>query len=378
MSFLEVERDTCDRFLPGLRGQLAEIPLLELERAGSPGIGLFRAAGGAGLVVPQVHHGSGATAVEAVRLTRALAACSPSLAIAATMHQFSVASLVALAESSGGFEWMLLEGVAVDGRLMASGFAEGNPGQGILVPTMKARRDGGRWLVSGAKRPCSLSRSMDLLTASIAMPGDDGGSRLGVALIPAASEGLRVEPFWGSWVLAGAESDAVILDDVELHPDLVVYPEIGLDGRLDDLQTIGFVWFELLVTACYLGVAAALVERALHRGRGPVTERAALATTLEGAALMLDGAARALDDGDGDGGQDALGRALVVRFAAADAIAHAVRGAVELLGGMAFVSSSEVGYLAAASHAIAFHPPSRTSVAAGLADWFAGRPLVLG
>ena len=376
MSFLDRERATCDRLLPGLTKQLAEIPLLELERPGSRGIELFRSAGGAGLVVPKVHHGSGATAVEAAHVTRALAACSPSLAIAATMHQFSVASLVALAESSSGFEWMLLEGVAVDGRLMASGFAEGNPGQGILTPTMRARRDGERWLVSGAKRPCSLSRSMDLLTASIAMPGDDGTSRLGVALIPAASEGLRVEPFWGSWVLAGAESDAVILDDVEVHPDLIVYPEIGLDGQLDNLQTIGFVWFELLVTACYLGVASALVERALQRGRGPVTERAALATTVEGAALMLDGAARALDEGDG--GQDALGRALVVRFAAADAIAHAVRGAVELLGGMAFVSSSEVAYLAAASHAIAFHPPSRTSVAAGLADWFAGRPLVIG
>jgi len=376
MSFLDLERDTCERLLPGLVKQLAEIPLLDLERPASPAIDLFRTAGGPGLVVPKAHKGLGATAVQAARVTRALAACSPSLAIATTMHQFSVASLVALAESSNGFEWMLLEGVAVDRRLMASGFAEGNPGQGILAPTMTARRDGANWRVSGAKRPCSLSRSMDLLTASVAMPAEDGGSRLGVALIPAESPGIRIEPFWQSWVLAGAESDAVVLDDVEVHPDLVVYPEIGLDGQLDSLQTVGFIWFELLVTACYLGVAAGLVERVLQRGRGPVTERAALATTIEGAALMLDGAARTLDDGEG--GEDALGRALVVRFAAADAIAGAVRTAVELLGGMAFVSSPEVAYLAAASHAIAFHPPSRTSAANGLAEWFAGRPLVIG
>ncbi|MEU2611675.1 acyl-CoA dehydrogenase family protein [Micromonospora sp. NPDC007271] len=375
MSFLDLERETCEALLPGLLKRLGEVPLMELERSGGPGIGLFRGAGGAGLLVPKSHQGLGATAVQAVRITRALAACSPSVAVGTTMHQFSVASLVALARSSTGFEWMLLEAAAVDGRLVASGFAEGSPGRGILTPTMTARRDGESWRVSGAKRPCSLSRSMDLLTASVAVPTDDGSTRLGVALIPAESPGIRVEPFWSSWVLAGAESDAVILDDVEVHPDLLVYPEIGLDGQLDDLQTIGFIWFELLVTACYLGVAAALVERVLKSGRGPATERAALATAIEGAALMLDGTARNLDDGDG--GNDALGRALVVRFAAADAIAGAVRGAVELLGGMAFVTSPEVAYLAAASHAIAFHPPSRASVAAEMADWFGGRPLVL-
>jgi alkylation response protein AidB-like acyl-CoA dehydrogenase len=218
---------------------------------------------------------------------------------------------------------------------------------------------------------------MDVLTASVAMPADeaDGATRLGIALIPAESPGITVEPFWASPILAGAESDAVILDDVEVHPDLIIYPQLGLDGELDDLQTLGFVWFELLVTACYLGVAASLVERVLHRGRGSAADRAALATAIEGAALMLDGVARGLDDGDG--GNDGLGRSLVVRFTVADIIGPTVRTAVELLGGMAFIESGEVAYLAGAAHAIAFHPPSRSSVAAGLAAWFAGSPLVI-
>ncbi len=375
MSLLDRERRTCEAFLPGLLARLGEIPLSDLEKPAGPGIDLFRAAGGAGLVVPKTHHGLGATALEAARVTRAIAACAPSLAVATTMHQFSVASLVALADSSKGFEWMLLEAVAVDRRLVASGFAEGNPRRGILSPTMTARRDGDNWRLSGAKRPCSLSRSMDLITASVAVPADDGGTRLGVALIPAASPGIRVEPFWRSWVLAGAESDAVLLEDVEVHPDLIIYPEIGLDGRLDDLQTVGFVWFELLVTACYLGMAAALVERALAAGRAPASDRAAMATAIEAATLMLDGVARCVDDGDGD--NDTLARTLVVRFAAADAIATSVRTAVELLGGMAFITSPDVAYLAAASSAIAFHPPSRASIAENLVDWFAGKPLIL-
>jgi alkylation response protein AidB-like acyl-CoA dehydrogenase len=378
-TLLETERDTLERFLPGLDKQLAEVPFTELEARGStasPGIELFRKAGGAGLVVPTVHKGLGATAVEAVRLTRALAARSPSLAIASTMHQFSVASVVALAQSSVGFEWMLLEGVAIDGRLMASGFAEGRAGQGILAPTMTARKDGDVWRVSGIKRPCSLSRSMDLLTASCALTDESGETRLGVAMIPAVSPGIRVEPFWSAPVLAGAESDAVILEDVEVHPDLIVYPDVGLDGQLDDLQTVGFVWFELLVTASYLGVAAALVERMLEAGRGTVEERAALATTIRSTAMLLDSVARGLDEGNG--GNDGLGQALMVRFSAIDAIGTAVRRAVEALGGIGFVTGPEVAYYAAASHAIAYHPPSRLSAAAAIVDWFTGRPLVIG
>lgn len=375
MRLLATERATCERYLPGLDGKLASIPLMELESPGNPAIGLYRTTGGAGLVIPTVHGGGGACAVDAARVTRAVAARSPSLAIATTMHQFSVASLVALAESSDGPEWMLLDGVARDQRLMASGFAEGRTSQGILAPTMKGVWDGKTWRVSGRKQPCSLSRSMDLLTASVELEDPEGSTRTAIALIPAASEGITVEPFWGSWVLAGAESDAVILDDVDVHPDLIVELEAGLHGELDDLQTLGLVWFELLVTACYLGVAANLVERVLVGERGATHERLGLAMAIEGAALTLDGAARNLDEGDG--GNDGLARALITRFTVADTVRSTVAKAVELLGGIAFVKSPEVAYLAAASHAIGFHPPSRHSSADALLGWFSGRPVVI-
>ena len=375
MKLLELERATLDHYLPGLDGKLAAIPLMELEQPGNPGIELYRTAGGAGLLIPTIHGGAGATAVDVVRLTRALAARTPSLAIATTMHQFSVASLVALAESSSGLEWMLLDGVARDQLLLASGFAEGRTSAGILAPTMTGMRDGAGWRISGRKQPCSLSRSMNLLTASVALKDADSADRTAIALIPATSPGITVKPFWGSWALAGAESDAVILDNVDVHPDLIVELEAGLDGGLDDLQTLGFVWFELLVTACYLGVAMSLAQRVLDDARGPVQERLGLAMAVEAAALQLDGVARNLDDGDG--GNDGLARSLITRFTIADTVRATVATAVELLGGMAFVRSSEVAYLAAASHAIGFHPPSRTSSGEALLGWFAGRPVVL-
>ena len=375
MRLLEQERAACERYLPGLDDQLSSVPFQELESPGSPGIELYRAAGGAGLLIPTVHGGAGASAVDAVRVTRAVASRSPSVAVATTMHQFSVASLVALAESSEGLEWMLLDGVARDRLLLSSGFAEGRTSQGILAPTMKGVWDGQTWRVSGRKQPCSLSRSMDLLTASVLFEDPDGGARTGIALIPAASPGMSVEPFWDSWVLAGAESDSVVLKEVEVHPDLVIELKAGHDGELDDLQTLGFIWFELLVTACYLGVATALVERVLVGERGLRTSEWDSAWPYTRPPRCSTEPLATLDDGEG--GNDGLARALITRFTVADTVRSTVSKAVELLGGMSFVKSSEIAYLAAASHAIGFHPPSRHSSVDTLLGWFDGRPVVI-
>src|SRR3954447_13826780 len=129
MKFLTRERATLEALLPGLDGELAAHPLLELEQPANGGLDAFRRAGGPALLVPKAHAGKGATALEAVRVQRAIGSRSPSLAVATTMHHFSVASLVELSVHSSGFEWLLLEGIARDGGLLASGFAEGRPGQ---------------------------------------------------------------------------------------------------------------------------------------------------------------------------------------------------------------------------------------------------------
>ena len=65
----------------------------------------------------------------------------------------------------------------------------------------------------------------------------------------------------------------------------------------------------------------------------------------------------------GETDNDTLAQMLFVRYAAQAAIARTTALAGELLGGMAFIRSPEVGYLLAAAAALAFHPPSRLSLA---------------
>ncbi|MFD6289670.1 acyl-CoA dehydrogenase [Streptomyces sp. NPDC060205] len=381
MRSMDHARETCEAFLPGLLDKLDDLPLAELEAPGSPALDHFRACGGPGLVIPTRYHGGGADPLQALAVVRAVGAHSPSLAVATTMHHFSVATLFTLADSvqRSGMEWALLEGIAEQGLLVASGFAEGRPGQGILAPTVRAEAVDGGYLVNGSKKPCSLSASMDLLTASVALPTKDaehggGGTELAVMLLPRATEGIGVHPFWRSWALAGAESDEVRLTDVFVDEQLLMRTAAAEPGRLDALQTTGFLWFELLIAASYSGAASALVERALVREHS-TSDRADLVMRLETANLLLEGVARMLRDGESD--DEALGRALVARFAAQDALGGAVRRAVEMLGGTAFIASSEVAYLAAVSHGLGFHPPSRASFAAPYLEHVAGSPLRL-
>ena len=49
---------------------------------------------------------------DAIHIQRAIGSRSPSLAVATTMHHFSVASLVELTATSNGFEWAMLDAIA--------------------------------------------------------------------------------------------------------------------------------------------------------------------------------------------------------------------------------------------------------------------------
>ncbi|MCI3935079.1 acyl-CoA dehydrogenase family protein [Streptomyces sp. AN091965] len=376
MRSLDTARAACERLHPGLIKALEELPLLERESPDSPVLDIFRTHGGAGLLVPSAYGGSGADALDAVRVTRALGASSPSLAAAATMHNFTAAMVFALTDRvipPTPEQQQLLARVAPEGLLLASGWAEGRTQQDILNPSVTATPVDGGFVLNGSKKPCSLSRSMSILTASVILPDEDGQPSLAVPLILADSPGITVHPFWDSPVLAGSQSNEVRLENVHVPEQLIIRGTPDDPSRLDDLQTATFVWFELLITSAYVGAASALTELVLERERGSVTDRADLGIRLESAVALTEGVARALRDGLS--GEDAVAAALTARFAIQKALAAVSDQAVELLGGIAFIKAPEIAYLSSALHPLAFHPPGRTSSSPHLVEYFDGGPL---
>lgn len=154
---------------------------------------------------------------------------------------------------------------------------------------------------------------------------------------------------------------------------MVVVTEVAGDSRLDPLQTAGFLWFELLITASYLGVISSLVERTLRRTEIGAAERAAAAVSVQAAMIGVEGVAR--NAAEDSAWPRLLPETLILRYAAQDIIGRTAQRCVEALGGMSFVGSGEAAYLAAASAGLAFHPPSRSRMADQLCEVFAGGPL---
>jgi alkylation response protein AidB-like acyl-CoA dehydrogenase len=374
MTLLRTERDTLERYLPGLDKYLRDTPLFELEKPGAGALETFRELGGPALLIPAEYEGKGASLLDAVRIQRAVGSRSPSLAVATTMHHFSVASLVELTAAGNGFEWAMLMAIAENSWLLSSGFAEGKPGQHILAPTMRAVPTDGGIVVSGTKKPCSLTWSMNLMSASVAVAGAHGeAGRTAVVLIPADTQGIERARFWRSTALAAAESDQVTLNEVFVPDTLIFYPQDT--ESMDPVQARGFVWFELLVSASYLGAATNLAERVIERGRGSEVDRAGFAIELESSAAALEHvAATAAGTDDNDA---LLARALYVRYATERTIERVVMSATAAAGGMAFIESPDIAYLLAATRALAFHPPSREAAAAPLVRYLSGGPLML-
>jgi len=188
-----------------------------------------------------------------------------------------------------------------------------------------------------------------------------------------AAPGIEVKRFRDPWVLAGSETNEVILTRVEVPYEYISY--FGRTEKLNIAISKAFLWFELFVSACYLGAASALVEWVLAGKKGCAVERMSLAIEVEGAMAALEGVAHLLMLGCKDAA--AVAKSLFVRYSVQRSIERATAQAAELLGGMAFLASSDVPGLFAASRALAFHPPSRLSMAPLLDDYLMGQPLVM-
>src|SRR6516162_9378871 len=107
-----------------------------MEQRGNPSIIAFRNLGGPGLLIPTQFGGRGASPLDAVHAQRAIACRAPSLAIATTMHHFTLASLMEIDPDDPGLERELLESVARKNLYVGSGFAEGQAGISIQTSAL--------------------------------------------------------------------------------------------------------------------------------------------------------------------------------------------------------------------------------------------------
>ena len=363
---LSKEREVLERVMPGLDARLAACPLQQLEGAESPVLAWFKAAGGAGMLIPRALGGHELRALEVLRVQRALGSRSPSLALATNMHTCTVAAIPPCEATQD-----LLQMIARDRLLVASGFAEGRPATSIQSPGIEVRVKADGLVLNGSKKPCSLARSMDLFTASVLVPQEDGRRRFALVTVPAHLDGIERLPFAEPGFLDAAENQEVRLREVSVPHEYVSY--FGEELTLTQELSAAFLWFEIFVSASYLGAASALVERLYQLQRGTAAVRAQLAGQLQATMLSLEAVAWRIDSGERDA--HAVVSALAARYEAQRVIAQVAADAAEQLGGMQYLVSPDVQYLLRVCRALAFHPPGRWVMDEPLDSYFKGQEL---
>ncbi|WP_078394728.1 acyl-CoA dehydrogenase family protein [Shouchella patagoniensis] len=350
--FLEKERQVFKQYFPNVDENLEQASLWEREMNSDGMIQLAKEFGVTSLMIPKEYGGKGANALDGIYIQRWIGSKSPSLAVSLMMHQFSVASLIEAAKRQPSLQVVLKE-IASNNLLLASAFAEGIENN-LYTPLVTARETEGGIVVNGTKKPCTNSRTMDLLTASVSLANGE----LAVITIPADTEGIRVNDFWDHWILKGTHTEEVVLENVFV-PNECIY-KAGPAESVDSTITNGLLWFELFMIATYIGVTSALVEKVNQATNVPLEKVFDLMSEMEGTVSALEGLAFKFESQQYE--ESILQETLFVRNHIDRTLERVSTQATKVLGGLNYLTSKETSYLLLTCQLISFHPPSKKEV----------------
>lgn len=368
--FLKEERALAFEWMPALVSALESSSLMQLERGESTHLAtLFRTVGQPGLSIAKALGGEGVSAIDLARMHTWVGAHCPSLAVMMTMHHHTVAGMMAASRFFPDIQG-LLSVVARDNLLVASGFAEGRAHANILESTLSVEKTAAGYVVNGSKKPCTMTHHFDAITFGVNYVDPQGQTHIGIGMGLANDPNIQRRKFWSVPHLQAADSHEVIFNNLVV-PESMMYFSKTVDNQLDDRQQgtgehLFAIWFQLLASASYLGMASALASRALSANKGSQDDRAMLLIDLQGATMAVRGLAVSIDQNRFLRAD--LARAQATRFAVQEAINRISTRAFEILGGMAFMSSEEVAYLLVATRVLAFHPTSRLASAPFLCE----------
>ncbi|MFB4309475.1 acyl-CoA dehydrogenase family protein [Actinomadura sp. GTD37] len=299
--------------------------------AGDNARDLWRALGGIGALGAGIsaEHGGAGAGVEA------LAAVAESVARAGVPLMLVALSPAVCATIIDGFgspaqkaEW--LPGLADGSRILGFAITEPDAGSNTHNIRMRARRDGGAWVLSGQKYYVSHVDNADALLTVARV--DDG---LKVFIVPTGAPGLAKSPIKVE-ILSPERQYSVFYDDVRVDSSALVGPDAGMAVLHAGLNPERIVSAALLngIARYAIDIAAAYArERTVwdvpigaHQAVSHPLARAE--TALTASRLLTESAARAFDRGEPGGVEAAM-----AKLTASEAATAALDAAMQTLGG---------------------------------------------
>lgn len=225
----------------------------------------LRKAGFAALTVPTRLGGEGASLIETIHVLETLAAGDGSTALGFAMHAHSIG----LAEEEGTWSPALFEklcrAAVARGALVNSVASEpelGSPSRGgrprtTATPHQDASGSVVEWVIAGRKSWASLSPTLDYLIITAAV--EDGSERVARFLAPMGPS-VEIIETWDSMGMRGTASHDLVFHDLHIPADHLILYEKPAHGKGGSVNA----WFQLCLSAVYLGIAQGAIAAATN------------------------------------------------------------------------------------------------------------------
>jgi alkylation response protein AidB-like acyl-CoA dehydrogenase len=245
----------------------------------------MKASGYAHMTLPERLGGEDVTLLELCACQEQLAQGCAGTTVGVNMHIFGLGAMLRDAEQAPperrAQTEMILNMVAAGKSILSGSFSETGQAGAYFLPATKATRADGGWKVNGVKSYNSNFPAADMVAALVhVVDHPEGGSMVAMVGMPKATPGvtgLGAE----SWDVLGVRASGsydVQFSDVFV-PDAMMPPAAPADDALFTQMTAFLAWFNVSISAVYLGVAQAATDWSIAylKDRRPPTEERPLA-----------------------------------------------------------------------------------------------------
>ncbi len=245
-----------------------------------------------GLNIPEEYGGAGVDAISAAIATEELGWACGSTALSIAAHNGLGATPIVLYGSQElKQKWLHL---VANGRGKLGALALTEPGAGSDLQGIQTRavKDGGEWVINGAKMWCTNAIIAEYIITLARTDSQDAPQAMSMILVPTDTPGLRVAPPEKKMGLKGSPTSAVTYQDVRVPAGNLV-GEAG-NGLRQTLATLD--GGRISIGAIALGLARAAFEHALayakerHAFGGPIANLQAIQWMLADAATEITAA----------------------------------------------------------------------------------------
>ncbi|MET7641589.1 acyl-CoA dehydrogenase family protein [Streptomyces sp. NPDC005438] len=320
--------DRAESVDPALPGRLGELGFL-------------------GLTLPEEYGGSGGDHLTYTLVTEELGRGDSSVRGLLSVSLGLVAkSVAAWGTEEQKRRW--LPGLCSGQSLGCFGLTEPGTGSDAAALTTRARRDGGDWVLDGAKTFITNGTWAEVVLL-FARTGGEGHRGVSAFLVPADSPGLTRTPVHGKLGLRGQPTAELVLDGVRVPGDAL----LGEEGRGFTVAMSALAKGRMSVAAGCVGLAQASLDAAV----GYAGEREQFGTTLAHHQLVQELLADIAVDVDAarlltwrvadliDRGEPFATESSVAKLYASEAAVRCANNALQVFGGHGYIDAHPVGKL---------------------------------